>query len=705
MTCASCVSHVSKSLESIPGVHAQVNLATERATIDAPETVEIAALIAAVQDAGYQAVEHGHEHAAVTGMTLQQRFIVAAVLTVPVLLISMIPAWQFDYWQYLMFVLATPVVWWAGWPFHRAAWAALKHRSSSMDTLVSVGTIAAWGWSVWAISFGHAAMVGMRHEWSLIPSNTDPSSNIYFETAAVLITVILLGRWLEERSRRSAGAALDALGRLLPSDVRVLESAQQERLVPLAEVAAGQSIVVLPGERVPVDGVVTEGRSSVDLAMLTGESVPVSVAVGQQLLAGALVLDGRLLLRAEHVGADTRIAQLTALVDQAQVAKSSVQRLADRISAVFVPIVLALALATGVTWWLVSGNIGMAFSIAIAVVIIACPCALGLATPVAIMAGTGRGAQLGIIISGPDAIERSGRIATVFLDKTGTLTTGELALQRLQVLGVTEAEALSLLTGLERGSTHPIAAAVARANAVPTEVGQITVEAGVGVHGIAGNVPVAAVAVHRWNGTLPSTLSPSNSATSVLVLRDGEAIALAEFSDTIKPDARETIAELDRLGVAPVLLSGDRTEVVQAVAAELGISTVLAEQSPEQKLAAIRASQQVAPVAMVGDGINDAAALAAADLGIAIGSGTDLARAASDITLLSTDATAIAQALRLARATRRTIIGNLVWAFGYNVAAIPLAMFGLLGPMIAGAAMAFSSVFVVLNSIRLTRFR
>ena len=713
MTCASCVNHVSQSLNAIDGVEASVNLATERASVRAPDSVDTAELIRAVEAAGYQAREHGADTQSKPGVPASERLIGATILTLPVLAISMIPAWQFDYWQYLMFVLATPVVWWAGWPFHRAAWAGLRHGRSSMDTLVSVGTITAWGWSTWALAFGHAGMVGMRHEWSLLPQSSDASMNLYFETAAVLITIILLGRWLEERSRRTAGSALTALGTLLPAEVRVLEQAasnpgdllaptRSERLIARSALTIGQSVVVLPGERVPVDGVIVDGAAELDESMLSGESAPVFAGVGATVLAGALVLNARLVLRVERVGADTRIAQLTALVDQAQVQKSSVQRLADRISAVFVPVVLALAAGTGLAWWAGSANPGLALSIAIAVVIIACPCALGLATPVAIMAGTGRGAQLGIIISGPEAIENSGRLGAVFLDKTGTLTTGRLSMGTVHA--AEPAQALAQLAGLERGSTHPIAAALARSGVEPAPVTNLQVEAGVGVRGqLAGQLLEAVSLAHA--GDIPAELTPDPGVTAVALRCDGKVSAVIEFTDTLKPDARNAIIALRENGVTPVLLSGDRQQVVAAVAANLGIADAIAECSPEQKLQAIRLAQGTARVAMVGDGINDAAALAAADLGIAIGSGTDLARAASDITVLRDDASAIPQAIRLAQATRGIIRGNLVWAFGYNVLAIPMAMAGLLGPMIAGAAMAFSSVFVVLNSVRLTRFR
>lgn len=714
MTCASCVSHVTTSLESLPGVTASVNLATERARVDAPESVSDDELVAAIVAAGYTAHVHGDETADADrsqSVTLAQRLVVSIILTLPVLLISMIPAWQFDYWQYLMFMLATPVVFWSGWPFHRAAWANLRRRTASMDTLVSVGTLSAWGWSTWAIMFGHASHIGMRHEWALVPSNTDASMNIYFETAAVLVTVILLGRWLEERSRRTAGAALHELSRLLPTDVRLLDatgSAASEALVPRGQVQAGQLIAVLAGDTIPFDGVVTEGHGLIDAAVVTGESLPQAVQPDSVVMAGSVALDARLVMRATHVGDDTRIAQLTELVDQAQVAKSSVQRLADRISAVFVPAVLSIALVTGIVWWIASGNLGLAFSIAIAVVIIACPCALGLATPVAIMAGTGRGAQLGIIISGPDAIERSGKLRRVFLDKTGTLTEGNFALERILVDGVTEEQALAMLAALEAGSTHPIAAAIMRVSAereLETDVAeQLRVIPGAGVTGVIAGVETRAVSPRSF-GELPASLRVEATATSVLLVHGGRAVALAQFGDAAKPDAVAAVHELERLGLEPELITGDAQRVATQVAAELGITRVRAELSPEDKLAAIRTAQQQGAVAMVGDGINDAAALAQADIGIAMGAGTDLARAASDITVLRSDAMVIPQAVRLTQATRRIIIGNLVWAFGYNVAAIPLAMAGLLGPMIAGAAMAFSSVFVVLNSVRLTRFK
>lgn len=746
MTCASCVNHVTKSLDALPGVRAEVNLATERARVTVASAVSDDELIAAVRGAGYQASVRGasashasteaHGHAdshSHHGAQLTRRLIVAAILSIPVLAVSMVPAWQFDAWQYVVFALSTPVVLWAGWPFHRAAWANLKQRTASMDTLVSVGTLVAYAWSVWALFFGGAGMIGMRHEWSLLPSSQAGATNgLYFEVAAVLTTLILLGRWLEARSRRRAGAALNALAALLPDTARVLEQAapdpgnllaptRRERVVPINEVQAGQLIVLLPGQTVPVDGRVAEGSGSVDESALTGESVPRQIVPGDQLSAGSTVLDARLLLTAERVGVATRLAQLTELVDAAQLAKSAAQRLADRISAVFVPAVLALAALTGLAWWWGSGDGALALSIAIAVVIIACPCALGLATPVAIMAGTGRGAQLGIVISGPDAMERSRRIRSVFLDKTGTLTEGRFALSSVHISdasgGFTEELALAQLAALESGSQHPLAAAVQRAAeerglSLPP-VAELRTRPGEGVTGRIRDTLMAALSPHALSDAQRAGLGESlaraiaeSTETTVVLLANEQAVAVVGFADQLKPDAAEAVAQLRALGVTPVMLTGDRAAVASRAAELLGITDWRSELSPEDKLAAVRAAQQRGePVAMVGDGINDAAALASADLGVAIGSGTDLARAASDITVLRSDAVVIPQSIRLARATHGIIIGNLVWAFGYNVAAIPLAMAGLLNPMIAGVAMAFSSVFVVLNSIRLTRFR
>ena len=734
MTCSSCVSHVQRRLGELDGVEASVNLATERARVIAPESVSDAELVAAVAAAGYGAHVAGehmeHEHGGMSAhdhadRLLGQRLGFAAIASVPILLISMIPAWQFDYWQWVVAVLTTPVVWWAGWPFHRAAWANLKHRSATMDTLISVGTLAAWGWSIWALLFGHAGMIGMRHEVSLLPAASSPGGNIYFESAAVIVTLILLGRFIEGRSRRQAGAALAELGKLLPSMVTVVERAasdpadllaptRKETQLARSEVRAGQLIVVRPGETVPIDGVVREGQGALDESVLSGESVPREIGPGAEVAAGSIALDTRLIVEATKVGGDTRLAQLTELVEHAQTAKSSAQQLADRISAWFVPVVLLLALGTAIAWLLLGASADTAIGIAISVVIIACPCALGLATPVAILAGTGRGAQLGLIISGPDALSSARNANTVFLDKTGTLTRAELSLSEFVIAdGVSEREAWSALAGLESASEHPIARAVLAAAAArdvrPAEPSDIRVEAGIGISGrIDGNdFAVRRPSIEPGATALPAQLHGAldQPATALVLWKNQRPIAVALLRDSLKADAAESIAELRLLGLEPVLLSGDRAPVVEAVATELGIRQWHAGVTPEEKLDRIRAAQALGPVVMVGDGINDAAALAAADLGIAMGSGTDLARQSGDLTVLRRDARGVPLAVRLARAVTNTIRGNLGWAFGYNVAAIPLAVAGLLNPMIAAAAMAFSSVFVVLNSVRLTRFR
>lgn len=729
MTCASCVATVEKRLNDIDGVEASVNLATERARVVLPEGVSDQQVLAAVTDAGYQASirgsghEHGHD-AAPGSVSLGARLMVSASLSIPVVLLSMIPAWQFEYWQYVVFLLATPVVVWGGIPFHRAAWASLRHGQATMDTLVSIGTLVAYFWSVWALAFGQAGMVGMTHTLTLRPTEaSEASANIYFETATVLITFILLGRWLEERSRRRAGAALSELSRLLPSEVRVVEQSptdprnllaptRRESMRSLALVTPGMVIAVLPGERVAVDGTVIAGRAHVDESAVTGESMPRSVEADSALSAGALVLDGRLEIKVHAVGADTRIAQLTELVDAAQVAKSRAQKLADRISSVFVPAVIVLAVLSTLAWGVFTSNWAVALSVGIAVIIIACPCALGLATPVAIMAGTGRGAQLGLIISGPDALENARKIDTVFIDKTGTLTTGELSLEHITTVGSwSEDDALRTIASVEQGSEHPIARALVRAAAqrgLPlVTVSSSVVEVGVGISAHFGG---ATWRVRRVRETDPLTPELRNvldrsSGSAAVLEKDGAVVAVVTIRDELKADAREAVAELVSGGMEPRILSGDRAEAVAHVAREVGVVRFESAVTPERKREFVVEERRRGPVAMVGDGINDAAALAEAQLGIAMGSGTDLARAASDITILRSDARAIPQAIRLARRVDGTIRGNLAWAFGYNIAAIPLAMAGLLNPMIAGAAMAFSSLFVVLNSVRLTRFR
>ncbi|PVD07100.1 heavy metal translocating P-type ATPase [Streptomyces sp. CS147] len=649
---------------------------------------------------------------------LRQRLLVSAVLATPVVLLAMIPALQFDHWQWLSLTLAAPVVVWGGLPFHRAAWTNAKHGAATMDTLVSLGTLAAFGWSVWALFLGDAGMPGMRHGFDLTVSRADATSTIYLEVAAGVITFILLGRYLEARAKRKSGAALRALMHLGAKDVAVLRGGREMR-VPASTLVVGDRFVVRPGEKIATDGTVVEGSSAVDASMLTGESVPVEVATGDTVTGATLNAGGRLVVEATRVGADTQLARMAKLVEDAQNGKASAQRLADRISAVFVPIVIALALGT-LGYWLGNGaGLTAAFTAAVAVLIIACPCALGLATPTALMVGTGRGAQLGILIKGPEVLETTRRVDTIVLDKTGTVTTGRMTLQTTHTTDTTtQAEVLRLAGALENASEHPIAQAVATAatdatGPLPTPE-DFTNVPGLGVQGI---VEGHAVLVGRPRLVadagipLPPSLSRAleedgaHGRTAVVVAWDGAARGVFGVADAVKESSAAAVAELRALGLEPILLTGDNRAVAEAVAREVGIDKVHAEVLPEDKVEVIKRLQaEGRVVAMVGDGVNDAAALATASLGLAMGTGTDAAIEASDLTLVRGDLKVTADAIRLSRRTLATIRGNLFWAFGYNVAALPLAASGLLNPMIAGAAMAFSSVFVVTNSLRLRAF-
>ncbi|GGS49422.1 carbonate dehydratase [Streptomyces parvus] len=649
---------------------------------------------------------------------LRQRLLVSAVLATPVVLLAMIPALQFDYWQWLSLTLAAPVVVWGGLPFHRAAWTNAKHGAATMDTLVSLGTLAAFGWSVWALFLGDAGMPGMRHGFDLTVSRADATSTIYLEVAAGVITFILLGRCLEARAKRKSGAALRALMHLGAKDVAVLRGGREMR-VPASTLVVGDRFVVRPGEKIATDGTVVEGSSAVDASMLTGESVPVEVTTGDTVTGATLNAGGRLVVEATRVGADTQLARMAKLVEDAQNGKASAQRLADRISAVFVPIVIALALGT-LGYWLGNGaGLTAAFTAAVAVLIIACPCALGLATPTALMVGTGRGAQLGILIKGPEVLETTRRVDTIVLDKTGTVTTGRMTLQTTHTAdGTDEAEVLRLAGALENASEHPIAQAVATAatdatGPLPTPEDFANIP-GLGVQGI---VEGHAVLVGRPRLVadagipLPPSLSralqedEAHGRTAVVAAWDGEARGVFGVADAVKESSAAAVAELRALGLEPILLTGDNRAVAEAVAREVGIDKVRAEVLPEDKVEVIKRLQaEGRVVAMVGDGVNDAAALATASLGLAMGTGTDAAIEASDLTLVRGDLKVTADAIRLSRRTLATIRGNLFWAFGYNVAALPLAASGLLNPMIAGAAMAFSSVFVVTNSLRLRAF-
>ncbi|WP_204163091.1 heavy metal translocating P-type ATPase [Streptomyces sp. CS131] len=738
MTCASCAARIEKKLNRMDGVEATVNYATEKAKVTyAGADVSVEDLIATVEATGYTArppappaaetaapppgsgdTEQGAT--ADDGLTtLRQRLITAALLAVPVIAMAMIPALQFDYWQWLSLTLAAPVVTYAAWPFHRAAWTNAKHGAATMDTLISVGTSAAFLWSVWALFFGTAGMVGMTHPFEFTIARSDGAGNIYLEAAAGVTAFILAGRYFEARSKRKAGAALKALMELGAKEVTVLRDGV-ETTIPTSALQVGDRFLVRPGEKIATDGTVVEGSSAVDASMLTGESVPVEVTVGDTVTGATLNAGGRLVVEATRVGTDTQLARMAKLVEDAQNGKASAQRLADRISAVFVPIVIALALATLGYWLGNDAGLTAAFTAAVAVLIIACPCALGLATPTALMVGTGRGAQLGILIKGPEVLETTRRADTIVLDKTGTVTTGRMTLQTTHTTDTTtEAEVLRIAGALENASEHPIAQAVATAatdatGPLPTPEDFANVP-GLGVQGI---VEGHAALVGReqllaeWEIRLPAPLAEAKKAaeaagrTAIAVAWDGEARAVLEVADAVKDTSAEAVRRLRALGLTPILLTGDNRAVAESVAAEVGIDEVYAEVMPQDKVDVVKRLQaEGRSVAMVGDGVNDAAALAQADLGLAMGTGTDAAIEAGDLTLVRGDLNAAADAIRLSRRTLSTIRTNLFWAFAYNVAALPLAAAGLLNPMIAGAAMAFSSVFVVGNSLRLRTFK
>lgn len=696
MTCASCANRIEKKLNKQEGVTATVNYATEKAHIETGEgaATDADSYIAIVEKLGYGGSvpkpekPAGDDPAAKELRGLRRRLVVAIALATPVILLAMIPPLQFDYWQWISFALATPVILWAGWPFHKATWVNLKHGAATMDTLITVGTSSAYLWSLYALFFGHAGEPGMRHGWSILNHAGDPMGDIYFEVAAGVVTFVLAGRYFEKRSKQRAGDAIRALTDMGAKQVTVLRDGG-ETLLPIEQLQIGDRFLARPGEKIATDGRILDGTSAIDQSMLTGESVPVDVGPGDEVTGATINTSGRLVVEATHVGEQTKLAQMAKLIDEAQSGKADVQRLADKVSGIFVPIVIVIALLT----LLFAG-----FSNAVAVLIIACPCALGLATPTALLVGTGRGAEQGILIRGPEVLEGAHAITTVVMDKTGTVTTGTMRVVDVEPAGGNREDVLRAAAAVEAYSEHPIGRAIAEAGR--EEFGglpEVTGFKNLPGHGVEGTVEGQVIRVGRGDEG-----ASTNKATTVKVSANGRAIGTISVADTVRPTSAEAVRKMHDMGLKTVLLTGDNQQVADAVAREVGIDEVIAGVMPEDKVAHIRSLENVA---MVGDGVNDAAALASADLGIAMGSGTDAAIEAADITVMRDDLLSVADALRLARKTLRTIKMNLFWAFAYNVAAIPLAAFGLLNPMLAGAAMALSSVFVVSNSLRLKGFK
>ena len=731
MTCASCATRIERKLNRLDGVEATVNYATEKARVKSSSGLDIQALIATVASAGYTATAPLPPEAPGLDtptskpdevIVLRTRLLISAALGIPVALLSMIPALQFTNWQWLALTLAAPVAVWGALPFHRAAWVNARHGATTMDTLVSVGVLAAFGWSLYALFFGTAGEPGMRMSFSFISMRGSGASEIYLEVASAVTIFLLAGRYVEARAKRESGAALRALLELGAKEAILLTNGGETR-VAVSSLAIGDRFITRPGEKIATDGLVVEGASAVDRSMLTGESVPVEVAVGDRVVGATVNVGGRLVVEVTRIGSETELARLGRLVEEAQTGKAEAQRLADRVSAVFVPIVFALAALTFVGWLVLDGSIEAAFTAAIATLIVACPCALGLATPTALLVGTGRGSQLGILIRGPQVLEQTRRVDTIVLDKTGTVTTGEMTVVSVIPLGgETNESLLRSAASAELGSEHPVGRAIVSAagvNAAGVNIAtaeSFVATAGFGVQAVVGGSAVivgrASWLAENWSLPLPPQLqadvdaAESAGRTVLIVAVDGELRGAIVVSDTVKPTSAEAVTRFTSLGLAPVLLTGDNAGAAAAVGAEVGIADVRSGVTPQGKLNVIRALQaEGRVVAMVGDGVNDAAALAAADLGIAMGTGTDAAIAASDVTVLRGDLLAVVDAIRLSRSTLGTIKGNLFWAFAYNVAAIPIAMLGLLNPVIAGAAMAFSSVFVVTNSLRLRRFR